>query len=83
MNLYLKLSTRPYIFSQITGVSLQEFASILKKLRPIWRRKHLKKKKNRRTAIRCREFGESPPLYPYILPHLHYPAFHKFLLWRR
>ena len=45
MNLYLKLSTRPYIFSQITGVSLQEFASILKKLRPIWRRKHLKKKK--------------------------------------
>ena len=45
MNLYKKLSIRPYIFSQITGVSLQEFASILKKLRPIWRRKHLKKKK--------------------------------------
>ena len=45
MNLYRKLSTRPYIFSQITGVSLQEFASIIKKLRPIWRKRHLKNKK--------------------------------------
>ena len=45
MNLYLKLCTRPYIFSQITGVSLQEFESIVKKLRPIWLRKHIKKKK--------------------------------------
>ena len=45
MDLYKKLSAHPYIFKQITGLSLQEFASTLKKLRSIWRSKHLKKKK--------------------------------------
>jgi len=45
MNLYYKLSRRPYVFKQITGVSLQEFSPIIKKLRPIWRKKHLQKKK--------------------------------------
>ena len=45
MNLYKKLSAHPYIFKQITGLSLQEFASILKKLRRLWQRNHVKKKK--------------------------------------
>lgn len=45
MNLYRKLSTRPFIFHQITGVSLQEFAIIIRRLRPVWKSKHLKKKK--------------------------------------
>ena len=45
MNLYRKLINKPYIFQQITGLSPKEFAQIIKKLRPIWRRKHLKKKK--------------------------------------
>lgn len=45
MNLYRKLSKRPYIFLQVTGVNLIQFASIIRKLRPIWRKKHLKNKK--------------------------------------
>ena len=45
MNLYRKLINKPYIFQQITGLNPKEFAQVIKKLRPIWRRKHLKKKK--------------------------------------
>ena len=45
MNLYRKLSIRPFIFHQITGVSLQEFATIVNKLRPIWNKRYLNKKK--------------------------------------
>ena len=45
MNLYLKLSIHPLIFRRITGLTLEEFTTIIKKLPPIWRRRHLKKKK--------------------------------------
>ena len=44
MNLYKKLSKHPYIFRQVTGVTIEHFTAILKKLRRLWRSKHLKKK---------------------------------------
>ena len=45
MNLYQKLSTHPFIFRRITGLTLEEFTTITKKLNRIWKKKHLKKKK--------------------------------------
>ena len=45
MDLYQKLSAHPFIFRRTTGLTLDEFTTITKKLRPIWRKKHLKKKK--------------------------------------
>jgi len=45
MNLYRKLSRHPLIFRRITGLSLEQFSNLIKKLRPIWRRTHLNKKK--------------------------------------
>ncbi|MCP3658840.1 MAG: hypothetical protein GY830_00390 [Bacteroidetes bacterium] len=45
MNLYNKLVSRPYIFVRITGMSPGKFNDIIKKLQPIWNKKHLKKKK--------------------------------------
>ena len=45
MNLYNKLVSRPYIFLRITGISPGKFNDIIKKLLPIWNKKHLKKKK--------------------------------------
>ncbi|MCP3659445.1 MAG: hypothetical protein GY830_03655, partial [Bacteroidetes bacterium] len=45
MNLYNKLVNRPYIFLRITGMSPGKFNDIIKKLLPIWNKKHLKNKK--------------------------------------
>jgi hypothetical protein len=44
MNLYNKLVNRPYIFLRITGISTGKFNDIIKKLQPIWYKKHLNKK---------------------------------------
>ena len=45
MDLYQKLSMHPFVFRRTTGLTLDEFATITKSLRPIWRRRHLRKKK--------------------------------------
>jgi len=45
MNIYNKLVVRPYIFLRITGMSPAKFNTIIKQLYPIWKKKHLKKKK--------------------------------------
>ena len=45
MNLYQKLSNHPFIFRRITGLTLEEFTALTKKLRRLWQRKHLQGKK--------------------------------------
>lgn len=39
MNLYSKLSKKPHNFQKITGVSVCEFNVILKKMRPLWKKR--------------------------------------------
>ena len=45
MDIYKKLSKYPYVFHQVTGISLKQFTDIIKKLRRLWKSKHLKNKK--------------------------------------
>ena len=45
MDPYSKLVKKPLTFKRITGLDLHEFHTIIAKLRPIFQRKYLKKKK--------------------------------------
>jgi len=45
MNLYLKISKRPFIFKQLTGLEIEKFKQIMKKLKPLWKRQYEAKKK--------------------------------------
>lgn len=45
MNLYLKIKKKPVIFKRLTGLEIQEFKQIIKKLKPLWKRKYEAKKK--------------------------------------
>ncbi len=45
MDLYRKIEKRPFIFKQLTGLERQEFKKIMKKLKPLWKKKHQAKKK--------------------------------------
>ncbi len=45
MDLYSKLHKKTFVFKRITGISLKEFHSIVKKLRPVFQKKYIKKKK--------------------------------------
>lgn len=46
MSLYDKLSKRSHVFQRTTGISVLEFDTILKKLKPLWR-KHIDKRKQK------------------------------------
>jgi hypothetical protein len=45
MDLYRKIIKRPFIFKQLTGLEIQEFWQIIKKIKPLWKKKYQYKKK--------------------------------------
>lgn len=55
MTLFSKLRKKPFTFKRITGLSLQEFDQIMKKLRPAFQKKHIKSKK-----LAGRPYGINP-----------------------
>lgn len=45
MDIYSKISKKPLIFKRITGISIQQFTYIKEKLKPLFHKKYVKKKK--------------------------------------
>ena len=45
MDIYSKISKKPFTFKRITGITIQQFTHIKEKLKPLFHKKYVKKKK--------------------------------------